>query len=105
MCPKTIETKFNMVRAPLKVQVESRSGHCRLSESKMALSVVRELLERIPHQHVNKKVLENLIKCGAFDWTGNPRKSLWEALTRCIDGRPIFRLNKTVRPNVVVWSL
>ena len=39
-----------------------------------------DFLESINHRIVNKKVLENLIKCGAFDWTGVPRRSLFEAL-------------------------
>ena len=39
-----------------------------------------DCLERIDHKRVNKKVLENLIKCGAFDWTGNPRKALLQVL-------------------------
>ncbi len=45
-----------------------------------------DCLERIDHRKVNKKVLENLIKCGAFDWTGLPRQSLNEALEPAIRG-------------------
>ncbi len=39
-----------------------------------------DCLERLDYKRVNKKVLENLIKCGAFDWTGNPRKAMLEGL-------------------------
>ena len=39
-----------------------------------------DFLEAIDFSKVNKKVLENLIKCGAFDWTGHSRKSLFESL-------------------------
>ena len=39
-----------------------------------------DCLERLDYKKVNKKVLENLIKCGAFDWTGHPRRALFEAL-------------------------
>ena len=39
-----------------------------------------DFLESIDYSKVNKKVLENLIKCGAFDWTEHSRKSLFEIL-------------------------
>jgi len=39
-----------------------------------------DCLERLDYKRVNKKVLENLIKCGAFDWTENPRKAMLEVL-------------------------
>jgi DNA polymerase-3 subunit alpha len=39
-----------------------------------------DFLESINHKVVNKKVLENLIKCGALDWTEIPRRSLLEGL-------------------------
>jgi len=39
-----------------------------------------DCLERIDYRRVNKKVLENLIKCGAFDWTEHPRKALLQSL-------------------------
>ena len=39
-----------------------------------------DCLERLDYRRVNKKVLENLIKCGAFDWTEHPRKALLECL-------------------------
>ena len=32
-----------------------------------------DCLERLDYRRVNKKVLENLIKAGAFDWTGHAR--------------------------------
>ena len=37
-------------------------------------------LEAIDYSKVNKKVIENLIKCGAFDWTEHTRKSLFEVM-------------------------
>ena len=37
-------------------------------------------LERIDYKRVNKKVLENLIKCGAFDWTKEKRREMLEGL-------------------------
>jgi DNA polymerase-3 subunit alpha len=39
-----------------------------------------DCLERLDYKRVNKKVLENLVKCGAFDWTGNPRRAMLEGL-------------------------
>ena len=43
-----------------------------------------DCLERLDFKKVNKKVLENLIKCGAFDWTDNPRQSMLQALEKAI---------------------
>ncbi len=39
-----------------------------------------DCLERLDYGRINKKVLENLIKCGAFDWTGHPRAALSDNL-------------------------
>jgi DNA polymerase-3 subunit alpha len=39
-----------------------------------------DCLERLDYRRVNKKVLENLVKCGAFDWTEHPRKAMLECL-------------------------
>ena len=35
-----------------------------------------DCMERIDHHRVNKKALESLVKCGAFDWTGQPLPNL-----------------------------
>lgn len=43
-----------------------------------------DFLERIDHQQVNKKVIENLIKCGAFDWTKTSRRALLEAFPEAL---------------------
>ena len=39
-----------------------------------------DCLERIDYRRVNKKVLENLVKCGAFDWTGKTRRALFASI-------------------------
>ena len=39
-----------------------------------------DFLERIDHSRVNRRVVESLIKAGAFDWTGHVRRSLFEGL-------------------------
>jgi DNA polymerase-3 subunit alpha len=39
-----------------------------------------DFLERIDHSRVNRRVLESLIKGGAFDWTETSRRSLVEGL-------------------------
>jgi DNA polymerase-3 subunit alpha len=39
-----------------------------------------DCLERLDYSRVNKRVLENLVKCGAFDWTGHPRAALSDNL-------------------------
>jgi len=43
-----------------------------------------DCLERIDYKRVNKKVIENLMKCGAFDWTGHPRKSMLKGMVGAI---------------------
>ncbi len=43
-----------------------------------------DCLERVDHRRINKKVFENFIKCGAFDWTGNPRKAMLEGLAGAV---------------------
>lgn len=37
-------------------------------------------LEKLDHKRINKKVLESLVKCGAFDWTDKPRQQLLKGL-------------------------
>ena len=39
-----------------------------------------DFLERLDYRRVNKKVVESLTKCGAFDWTGLARMSIFEAI-------------------------
>jgi len=39
-----------------------------------------ECLEDLDFKRVNKKVLESLVCCGAFDWTGLPRQAMFEGL-------------------------
>lgn len=43
-----------------------------------------DCVERLDFSRVNKKVLESLIKCGAFDWTEQPRRQLFEAIDQAI---------------------
>ena len=43
-----------------------------------------DCLERLDFRRVNKKVLENMIKAGAFDWTQHPRAALFEGLESAI---------------------
>ncbi len=45
-----------------------------------AFTSFMDCLERLDYRRVNKKVLENLIKCGAFDWTEHPRRAMFESL-------------------------
>lgn len=39
-----------------------------------------DFCERIDGKTLNRKVLENLVKCGAFDWTGMSRGRLFEGI-------------------------
>ncbi|MFQ5666457.1 MAG: DNA polymerase III subunit alpha [Candidatus Binatia bacterium] len=41
-----------------------------------------DFCQRVQSQQVNKRVIESLIKCGAFDFTGEPRQRLFEGLDR-----------------------
>ncbi|MGD0950189.1 MAG: DNA polymerase III subunit alpha [Candidatus Binatia bacterium] len=41
-----------------------------------------DFCKRVPSQQVNKRVIESLIKCGAFDFLGEPRRRLLEGLDR-----------------------
>ncbi len=43
-----------------------------------------DCLERLDYKRVNKKVIESLVKCGAFDWTGHPRRALFEAIPAAV---------------------
>jgi len=43
-----------------------------------------DCLERIDHRRVNKKVIESCVKCGAFDWTGQPRSAMFKVLASAI---------------------
>ena len=39
-----------------------------------------DVFERVDHKFMNKRVAENLIKAGAFDFSGEPRRALLEGL-------------------------
>lgn len=41
---------------------------------------VQDFCERVDLSKVNKRVVESLIKCGAFDFTGHPRAALVQAM-------------------------
>lgn len=43
-----------------------------------------DCMERLDFARVNKKVLENLVKAGAFDWTGDSRAALYGGLEAAI---------------------
>ncbi|TNF27125.1 MAG: DNA polymerase III subunit alpha [Deltaproteobacteria bacterium] len=44
-----------------------------------------DFCERVDLRRVNRRVLEALVKCGAFDEFGDPRMSLWTDLDRAIE--------------------
>ena len=44
-----------------------------------------EFCEKVDLKKVNKRVIESLIKCGAFDGTGNHRSQMMAALEDCVD--------------------
>lgn len=44
-----------------------------------------DCVERLDFGRVNKKVMESLIKCGAFDWTERPRHQLYKCIDQAIN--------------------
>ena len=48
-------------------------------------SSLYDFCERVGLRKVNKRVIESLIKCGAFDFTGNNRSEMMESLEEAID--------------------
>jgi DNA polymerase-3 subunit alpha len=53
-------------------------------ESEGAFKSLAEFCKRTQGTQVNKKVLESLMKCGAFDFTGASRRQLLEGLDRAM---------------------
>jgi DNA polymerase III subunit alpha len=47
-------------------------------------TTIWDFCERVDPQVVNKRALESLVKCGAFDSTGASRKGMWEVLERAL---------------------
>lgn len=47
-----------------------------------AFTSLADFCKRVQTQQVNKRVMESLIKCGAFDFSGEPRRRLLEGLDR-----------------------
>jgi len=45
-----------------------------------------DCLERLDYRRINKKVIENLVRCGAFDWTGHPRRAMFEGAAVAMSG-------------------
>ncbi|MFH1263610.1 MAG: DNA polymerase III subunit alpha, partial [Pseudomonadota bacterium] len=45
-----------------------------------------DFCQRVDHRHVNKKVLESLIKAGAFDSTGGRRAQMIASMEKAIEG-------------------
>jgi DNA polymerase-3 subunit alpha len=44
-----------------------------------------DFMKRVDQRKVNKKVVESLIKAGAFDWTGYKRAQLWTVLPKILE--------------------
>jgi DNA polymerase-3 subunit alpha len=47
-----------------------------------AFTALGDFCKRVQGQQVNKRVIESLIKCGALDFTGQPRRRMLEGLER-----------------------
>jgi DNA polymerase-3 subunit alpha len=45
-----------------------------------------DFCSRVDLRRVNRRVIESLIRCGAFDFTGARRAQLWEALGAALEG-------------------
>src|SRR5579884_1243702 len=46
-------------------------------EKNGAFKSLEDFCKRLDPRKINKKVLESLVKCGAFDWTGRDRAELF----------------------------
>ncbi len=46
---------------------------------------LEDFCSRVDTRRVNKRVIENLIKVGAFDWTGMKRAQLFSSLDECLN--------------------
>ena len=55
------------------------------ARSNEKFSSLFEFCEQVDLKKVNKRVIESLIKCGAFDSTGNHRSQMLASLEDCID--------------------
>jgi len=47
-----------------------------------AFTALADFAKRVQSQQVNKRVIESLIKCGAFEFAGEPRRRMLEGLDR-----------------------
>jgi DNA polymerase-3 subunit alpha len=59
-----------------------------------AFTDMMDFLEHLDFKRVNTRVLENLVKCGAFDWTGLTRSSLAEGLDGAIKSAQSIQQDK-----------
>ena len=57
-------------------------GHHRGARRDGPFTSLADFCKRVQSQLVNKRVVESLIKCGAFDFAGEPRRRLLEGLDR-----------------------
>lgn len=96
--PPNVNESIHDFDVPKSNRNQIRFGLCAIkgTGSKAIKSIVAEreangpfknfqsFLERLNHSVVNKKVFENLIKCGALDWTNIPRKSILNAFPKAL---------------------
>jgi DNA polymerase-3 subunit alpha len=90
-----------------------------------AFQSLAEFCSRVDTKRVNKKSVESLVRCGAFDWTGQERAELWSevegamaaaasvgrdrasgqvSLFGALDAIPTKQRRKTGLREVVPWS-
>lgn len=55
---------------------------------------IEDFLSRMDYRSINKKILESLIKCGAFDCTGVSRRELYEQIDLLISTASEFHQNQ-----------
>ncbi len=54
------------------------------NEERTSLKTFGDFFEKMDLKKINKKVVEQLVKAGAFDFTGNPRKGMFEAIEKLL---------------------
>jgi DNA polymerase-3 subunit alpha len=59
-------------------------GIVRAREEGGSFTSIWDFTERVDPQYVNKRALESLVKCGALDSTGSPRRGMLECLEQAL---------------------
>ncbi|MDJ0841559.1 MAG: DNA polymerase III subunit alpha [Acidobacteriota bacterium] len=86
-CLKQSRAKFSVEKGHIRFALSAIKGvgdsaleSIMASEERTKLKTYYDFFEKIDLKKVNKKVVEQLVKSGAFDFTGRPRRGMYEAI-------------------------